>query len=121
MGFEVPGDASDGVCFAENAGEALPRGEDSDGRLCCRGGLFGHTASVWRGSQERAVVRSVRTGEEGRRTAAIVAIAGLEAVKFVVDWEARDLQLLFLQAEHLVLNWGAGWLLVVAVDGFMCR
>lgn len=117
MCLEVSGHSSDGVCFAENAGDSLPSGEDSDGRLCC-GGLFGHTASVWRGSQVRAVVRNVRTGEEGRRTAAIVAIAGLELKVGAGVLRLRDLQLWFLQEEHFVLIVGAGTL---EVDGVICR
>lgn len=104
MRFEVLGHTADGVCFAEHAGESLPRGEDFDGRF--RGGrLAGHTASVWRRScQLRAVERRARIEEEERRTAA----AGMEAIGFV-GLRLRDLQLWLVQVAHFVLKSGCDW------------
>ena len=112
MRFEIPGHTADGVCFAEHAGESLPRGEDFDGRF--RGGrLAGHTASVWRRSFPlRAMERRAMREEEERRTA---AAAGMEAIDVVVGLRLRDLQLLLMQVVHFVLKRGVDW----AVGGFM--
>ena len=112
MAFEVPGHTADGVCFAEHAGEALPRGEDFDGCLC-GGGLAGHTASVWRRSFPlRAMERRARREEEQRTAAA----TGMEAIGVVVvGLRLRDLQLLLMQVVHFVLKSGVDWV----VGGFM--
>lgn len=116
MRFEELRHASNGVCFAEDAGDSLPRGEDSDGRFC-RGRLAGHTASVRRRSQCRAVERRVWR-EEGQRTAAAMdAIAGFGVELSGVGLRARDLQVLLGQVVHFDLNWGGDWV----VDGVMCR
>lgn len=112
MAFEVPGHTADGVCFAEHAGEALPRGEDFDGCLC-GGGLAGHTASVWRRSFPlRAMERRARREEEERRTA---AATGMEAIGVVVGLRLSDLQDLLVQVVHFVLKRGVDWV----VGGFM--
>lgn len=106
MRFEVSGYAADGVCFAEHAGESLPRGEDFDGCLC-GGGLAGHTASVWRRSFPlRAMERRARREEEERRTP---AATGMEAIGVVVGLRLGDLQLLLMQVVHFVLRRGVDW------------
>jgi hypothetical protein len=97
VGFEVSWHSSDWVCFAEHAGDSLPRGEDFDGRLC-RGRLAGHTASVWRRFWLRAVVRRVWR-EEQRTAAAMEAIGGL-IVGIVL--RVKDLQLSLVQVAHFV-------------------
>ena len=110
MRFEVPGHTADGVCFAEHAGESLPRGEDFDGCLC-GGGLAGHTASVWRRSFPlRAMERRAMREEEERRTA---AAAGMEAIGVVVGLRLRDLQLALVQVVHFVLKSGCELAVVV--------
>lgn len=115
MGFEVFWLAAHGVCFAEDAGEALPAGEDFGGSCCCFG-LVGHTASVWRRFWLRRVVR-MAWREQGQRTAAIVAIVGVDLDVKVVDLRGRDLQVLFGQVVHFVV----AALVVVLDDEVICR
>lgn len=113
MRLEVSGHAADGVCFAEDAGESLPRGEDSDGRLG-RCGLCGQTASVRRGLEASAAVR--RAWREGRqRTAARVAM-GCGGVLRAVVRLLRLLQLLLMQLAHLGLSVVVDWI----AWGVMC-
>lgn len=103
MGLEILWYTSDGVCFAEHAGDSLPKGEDSDGRLG-RGRLAGQMASVWRRFELRALVRSA-CREEEQRTAAMDAIGGLGVkLSSVVVLRLRDLQLLLVQVVHFVFN-----------------
>lgn len=112
MGLEVSGHASDGVCLAENTGDSLPRGEDSDGRLG-RGGLFGQTASVRRGFQASVDVR--RACRDGRqRTAAMVVIGGVVFVVILLLRE-RLLQVLLAQVVHFVLSWVVDWIFWVFI------
>jgi hypothetical protein len=106
MGFEISWYSSDRVCFAEHAGDSLPRGEDFDGRFCRCGRLAGHTASVWRRLRLRAVLRR----EEEQHTAAVMAaILGVKLSGFdtvAAGLRLRDLQLLLVQVVHFVLIWG---------------
>jgi hypothetical protein len=118
VGFEILGHTADGVCFAEHAGEALPRGEDFDGRFC-RGRLAGHTASVWRRSLRlRAMERRARRVLE-ERTAAAAGMEAIGGLVVVTGLRLRDLQVLFGQVVHFVLKSGGVWMVVVG--GFMCR
>ena len=111
MRFEVSGYTTDGVCFAEDAGEALPGGEGFGGCVC-GGGLGGQKASVWRSVfWLRAVELRARKGKEGRTAAADrEAIGGL--LVGVVVLRLRDLQLWLVQVVHFVLERGGDWVVV---------